>query len=74
MFPFILRGVNLLGIDSVRVPNQRRREIWARLARDLPTNLLDSMIQVKPLTEVFQLGEQILNGKTRGRTVIDVNR
>ena len=74
VFPFILRGVNLLGIDSVRVPNQRRREIWARLARDLPTNLLDSMIQVKPLTEVFQLGEQILAGKTRGRVVIDVNK
>jgi acrylyl-CoA reductase (NADPH) len=73
VFPFILRGVNLLGIDSVRVPNQRRREIWARLARDLPTNLLDSMIQVKPLADVFQLGEEILAGKVRGRTVIDVN-
>jgi acrylyl-CoA reductase (NADPH) len=73
VFPFILRGVNLLGIDSVRVPNQRRREIWARLAHDLPTTLLDSIIQVKPLTEVFQLGEQILAGKTRGRIVLDVN-
>ena len=72
VFPFILRGVNLLGIDSMRVPNQRRREIWARLERDLPTDLLDSMIQVKPLREVFELGEQILAGKTRGRTVIDV--
>jgi len=73
VLPFILRGINLLGIDSVRVPNQRRREIWARLVRDLPTNLLDSLIQVKPLSEVFQLGEQILEGKTRGRIVIDVN-
>jgi len=73
VFPFILRGVNLLGIDSVRVSNQRRRQIWARLARDLPATVLDGMIQVKPLTEVFQLGEQILAGKTRGRTVIDVN-
>ena len=73
VFPFILRGVNLLGIDSVRVPNQRRRAIWARLARDLPDRLLDGMIQVKPLSDVFQLGEQILAGKTRGRTVIDVN-
>jgi acrylyl-CoA reductase (NADPH) len=73
VFPFILRGVNLLGIDSVRTPNQRRREIWERLARDLPSNLLDKMIQVEPLTKVFQLGEQILAGKTRGRTVIDVN-
>lgn len=73
VFPFILRGVNLLGIDSMRVPNQRRREIWARLEHDLPTKLLDAMIEVKPLTELFQLGEQILAGKTRGRTVIDVN-
>ena len=73
VFPFILRGVNLLGIDSVRVPNQRRREIWARLARDLPADRLESIIQVKPLSEVFQLGDQILAGKIRGRTVIDVN-
>ena len=73
VFPFILRGVNLLGIDSARVLNAQRRQIWARLAQDLPTNLLDSMIQVKPLAEVFQLGEQILAGKIRGRTVIDVN-
>ena len=73
VFPFILRGVNLLGIDSVRVPTQRRRESWARLGRDLPTHLLDEMIEVKPLTEVFHLGEQILAGKVRGRTVIDVN-
>ena len=73
VFPFILRGVNLLGIDSVRVPNQRRREIWARLARDLPLSLLDGIIEVKPLTDIFDLGEQILAGKVRGRTVIDVN-
>lgn len=73
VFPFILRGVNLLGIDSVRVANPRRRQIWARLARDLPVPVLDSMIHVHPLAEVFQLGEQILAGKIRGRTVIDVN-
>ena len=71
--PFILRGVNLLGIDSVRVSNARRREIWSRLVQDLPVNLLDRAIQVEPLTKIFELGEQILAGKTRGRTVIDVN-
>ncbi len=74
VFPFILRGVNLLGIDSTRVPNARRREIWTRLARDLPLPLLNEMIQVAPLEKVFELGEQILAGKVRGRTVIDVNR
>lgn len=72
VFPFILRGVNLLGIDSVRVPNPRRREIWARIMRDLPMDVLDSMITVEPLEKVFELGEQILAGKIRGRTVIDV--
>jgi acrylyl-CoA reductase (NADPH) len=73
VFPFILRGVNLLGIDSSRVANSRRREIWARLMRDLPMDLLDSMITVEPLSKIFELGELILAGKTRGRTVIDVN-
>jgi acrylyl-CoA reductase (NADPH) len=73
VFPFILRGVNLLGIDSVRVANARRREIWARLVRDLPLNLLDHIITVEPLNKIFELGEQIVAGKIRGRTVIDVN-
>jgi acrylyl-CoA reductase (NADPH) len=74
VFPFILRGVNLLGINSVQVSNAGRREIWTRLVRDLPLNLLDRMIQVEPMGRIFELGEQILAGKIRGRTVIDVNR
>jgi acrylyl-CoA reductase (NADPH) len=74
VFPFILRGVNLLGINSVQVSNAQRREIWTRLVRDLPLNLLDRMIQVEPIGRIFELGEQILAGKIRGRTVIDVNR
>ena len=65
--------MNLLGIDSARVSNAQRREIWARLARDLPMDLLDQMIQVEPLEKVCELGEKILAGKTRGRIVIDVN-
>jgi len=72
VFPFILRGVNLLGIDSSRVPNERRREIWARIMRDLPMDRLDQMIQVEPLTKVFELGEKILAGQIRGRTVIEI--
>lgn len=74
VFPFILRGVNLLGIDSVRVPNAGRRRIWARVVQDLPLDLLDGMIEVHPLEEFHGLGEKILAGKTRGRVVIDVNR
>jgi acrylyl-CoA reductase (NADPH) len=72
VFPFILRGVNLLGIDSSRVPNARRREIWSRIHRDLPLDLLDRMTTVAPLEKIFELGGQILAGKTRGRIVIDV--
>lgn len=74
VFPFILRGVNLLGIDSVRVPNARRREIWGRIVRDLPMNMLDSLMVIEPMSKVVEMGEQILAGKTRGRVVIDVNR
>jgi acrylyl-CoA reductase (NADPH) len=73
VFPFILRGVNLLGINSVNLPNARRREIWGRIAHDLPMRLLDSMTQVEPLEKIRELGEAILAGKIRGRTVIDVN-
>ena len=73
VFPFILRGVNLLGTNSVNVPNARRREIWDRIARDLPMRLLDRMTQVEPLEKIRELGEAILAGKIRGRTVIDVN-
>jgi acrylyl-CoA reductase (NADPH) len=74
VLPFILRGVCLLGVNSVNMPNARRREIWARVAQDLPLALLDSMIEVHPLEDFHALGEAILAGKTRGRLVIDVNR
>jgi acrylyl-CoA reductase (NADPH) len=73
VFPFILRGVNLLGIDSLRMPNARRRAIWQRLSTDLPLNLLDSMIEIEPLEKIATLGEKILAGQTRGRVVIDIN-
>lgn len=73
VLPFILRGVNLLGIDSVRTVPQRRRAVWARLAQDLPMESLDRMIQVAPLGDVTSLGDAILQGRVRGRTVIDVN-
>lgn len=73
VFPFILRGVSLLGIDSLRVSKTGRLAIWARLKADLRMDLLDRMIQVAPLSRVIELGNQILEGKVRGRTVIDVN-
>lgn len=72
VLPFILRGVSLLGVDSVLCPTPRRQEAWARLAADLPTDLLDAMTTVAPLAEVPELAGRILAGQTRGRVVIDV--
>lgn len=72
VLPFILRGVNLLGINSVRVTREERREVWDRLARDLPLDRLDAMKEVAPLDRVFELGEKILAGKIRGRVVIEI--
>ncbi len=73
MIPFILRGVNLLGIDSVRCVVERRREAWGRLAREAPMDKLDALTRVVPLGEVIDLGRQILEGQVRGRVVVDVN-
>jgi acrylyl-CoA reductase (NADPH) len=72
VYPFILRGVNLLGINSVTVAREERLEIWSRLADDLPLSLLDSMIEEVPLDRVIEAGEKILAGAVRGRTVIRV--
>lgn len=73
VLPFILRGVSLLGIDSVRCPQPRRRAAWQRLSRDLPADLLDQMMQTVPLEDVPTLSREILQGKVRGRIVVDVN-
>jgi len=71
VLPFILRGVSLLGIDSVMCPLAARDEAWARLGTDLSTDVLASMTTVRPLGDVPELAEQILAGQTRGRVVID---
>lgn len=73
VIPFILRAVNLLGIDSVMYPSARRAEVWQRLARDLPLHKLETMIHKVSLTEVTALAPRILKGQVRGRTVVDVN-
>lgn len=72
VYPFILRGVDLLGINSVTVPREERLEIWSRLRTDLPLPLLDSMIEEVPLDQVIEAGGKILGGAVRGRTVIRV--
>ena len=74
VFPFILRGVSLLGIDSVMCPQPKRLEAWRRLAQDLPLDKLDAITTVEPMSRVPELAGLILDGQVRGRTVIDVNR
>ncbi|WP_119461824.1 MDR family oxidoreductase [Rhodospirillaceae bacterium SYSU D60014] len=74
VIPFLLRGVNLLGIDSVMCPTERRKQAWARLVQDLPTAKLDGMMQPASLADLPRLGSEILAGKVRGRVVVDVNR
>lgn len=73
VFPFILRGVSILGVNSVVVPQPRRLAAWQRLAHDLPLDLLETMIEVAPLADVPKLSQQILEGRVRGRVVVDVN-
>jgi len=72
--PFILRGVTLCGIDSVMAPKAKREEAWKRLARDLDLAKLAAMRVDAGLADVPELGAAIVEGKMRGRVVIDVAR
>ena len=72
VIPFLLRGVSLLGIDSVMCPREERTEAWQRLVRDLPLDRLERMTQTLPLSALPDLAPQILKGGVRGRIVIDV--
>ena len=72
VIPFLLRGVSLLGIDSVMCPRDERIEAWDRLARDLPLDRLDRMTGIVPLADVPSLAPRILNGAVRGRIVVAV--
>ncbi|WP_333712781.1 acryloyl-CoA reductase [Yoonia sp.] len=73
VIPFLLRGVNLLGIDSVMQPYANRLRAWERIARDLPLDKLEAMIQPATLADLPDLGRGILKGQVRGRVVVDVN-
>jgi acrylyl-CoA reductase (NADPH) len=70
--PFILRGVNLLGIDSVMQPFEARQRAWGRIARDLPMEKLEAMVQPATLADLPRLGAEILKGQVKGRVVVDV--
>jgi len=73
VIPFLLRGVNLLGIDSVMQPYENRVRAWARIAKDLPMDKLEAMIQPATLSDLPELGRGILQGQVKGRVVVDVN-
>jgi acrylyl-CoA reductase (NADPH) len=72
VIPFLLRGVNLLGIDSVRCPAPRRQTAWDKLAKDLPRAILDAMTETVPLSALPDLAGKILKGEVRGRVVVDL--
>ncbi len=72
--PFILRGVSLLGIDSVMAPKPPRLAAWKRLARDLDPKSLDVIAKEVGLAESIEAASQLMDGKVRGRIVVDVNR
>ncbi|MEM8789589.1 MAG: acryloyl-CoA reductase [Pseudomonadota bacterium] len=73
VIPFLLRGVNLLGIDSVMRPKPDRLRAWARIAADLPMDKLEGMIAPATLADLPGLGGAILQGGVKGRVVVDVN-
>jgi acrylyl-CoA reductase (NADPH) len=72
VIPILLRGVNLLGIDSVMRPYDDRVRAWAAIASDLPMDKLEAMVQPATLADLPDLGAAILKGKIKGRVVVDL--
>jgi acrylyl-CoA reductase (NADPH) len=72
VMPFILRGVSLLGIDSVMAPLALREQAWTRLARDLDPALLASMIEEVPLEGALAAAQRLMAGQVRGRIVVKI--
>lgn len=71
--PFILRGVTLVGIDSVMCPQPERREAWRRLARDLDPSILDGITTQVPMRDVIATAPKLLEGKVRGRVIVPID-
>lgn len=70
--PFILRGVSLLGIDSVMAPKSLRLEAWGRLARDLDRSKMAALASTIPFSQVVEAAEDIVAGRVRGRLVVEM--
>jgi acrylyl-CoA reductase (NADPH) len=73
VIPFLLRGVNVLGIDSVMSPHEERQEAWRRIVQELPLDKLSAITSRARLADLPELGRQILQGGLCGRIVVDVN-
>lgn len=71
--PFLLRAVNLLGIETIVQPYENRMVAWERIVTDVPLEKLDAMIQPATLFDLPELGAAILEGQVKGRVVVDVN-
>lgn len=71
--PFILRGISLIGVDSVRVPTARREAIWSRLAASVDRERLATMTRVIPLANAVEAARSIVDGGVAGRTVVAIN-
>jgi acrylyl-CoA reductase (NADPH) len=74
VMPFILRGVTLVGVDSVMCPQADRLEAWHRLGTDLDLAKLGVISREIGLSEVVPVATQLLNGEVKGRVVVDVSR
>lgn len=73
VYPFILRGVRLIGIDSAATAMPQRRQIWQRLATNLRPKLLSQIVHIIPFVELPQVFPLMMQGKLRGRTVVEIN-
>lgn len=74
VMPFILRGVSLLGIDSVMQPKEKRIEAWSRIAKDLDLEKLDAITTVIGFDDIIQTAKDIIDGKVRGRVSVDMTK
>ena len=74
VYPFILRGVSLVGIDSAQCPMESRLELWQHLATDWKLPQLESLAQCVPLSEVAGKVQEILSGKIKGRVLVEIDQ
>ncbi|MEX4004618.1 hypothetical protein AB4Y38_37765 [Paraburkholderia sp. EG285A] len=72
MFPFLLRAINVVGIDSVRCPTPRRVEAWERLSECVPGSQLDSIIREISLEQLVDAADELAKGRGHGRTVVNL--